>query len=116
MYNGVLEMQLPRGVEIVGFADDIILVATGESRQEVEMLATEAFLAVENWMKAAKLQIAPEKTEFLLVSNQRRLEEALLAIGGQTITSKRHLRWTTASTTIIISTRSAKRQQKSTQQ
>ena len=93
MYNGVLEMQLPRGVEIVGFADDIILVATGKSRQEVDMLATEAFLAVENWMKAAKLQITPEKTEFVLVSNQRRLEEGLLAIGGHTIASKRHLRY-----------------------
>ena len=42
MYNGVPEMQLPKGVEIIGFADDIILVATGESRQEVEMLATDA--------------------------------------------------------------------------
>ena len=35
MYNDVLEMQLPRGVEVVGFAVDIILVATGELLQKL---------------------------------------------------------------------------------
>ncbi|XP_065088168.1 uncharacterized protein LOC135709723 [Ochlerotatus camptorhynchus] len=42
MYNGVLTLKLPKGVEIVGFAVDIVLAVVGETLEEVEMLATEA--------------------------------------------------------------------------
>lgn len=69
MYNGVLTLRLPSGVEIVGFADDIVLSVTGGSLEEVKMLATEAISQIESWMQGAKLQIAHHKTEMLLVSN-----------------------------------------------
>src|SRR5450830_1037148 len=57
MYNGVLTLKLPKGVVIVGFADDIVLSVTGETLEEVEMLATEAIGTIENWMQGVKLQI-----------------------------------------------------------
>ncbi|XP_065089024.1 uncharacterized protein LOC135710387 [Ochlerotatus camptorhynchus] len=41
VYNGVLTLKLPKGVEIVGFADDVVLTVTGETLEEVEMLTTE---------------------------------------------------------------------------
>ena len=38
MYNDALTLKLPRGVVIVGFADDIVLSVTGETLEEVQML------------------------------------------------------------------------------
>ncbi|XP_055614802.1 uncharacterized protein LOC129761118 [Toxorhynchites rutilus septentrionalis] len=48
MYDEVLRLKLPQGVVITGFADDISLTVTVKSREEVEMLATEAIQTVED--------------------------------------------------------------------
>lgn len=50
MYKGVLTLELPTGVKIIGFADDITLVVVGESLEAAEILATEAVNAVEYWI------------------------------------------------------------------
>lgn len=44
MYNGVLTLKLPRGVMIMGFADHILLSMSGETLEEIEMLATETII------------------------------------------------------------------------
>lgn len=93
MYNGVLTLKLPKGVVIVGFADDIVLSIKGETLEEVEMLATESIGMVENWMQGAKLQIAHHKTEVLLVSNCRAVQRANITVGEHTIASKRMLKY-----------------------
>ena len=92
MYNGVLTLRLPRGVVIVGFADDIVLSVTGETLEEVQMLATEAIGTIENWMQGAKLEIAHHKTEVLLVSNCKAVQHAEIIVGEHVITSTRVLR------------------------
>jgi hypothetical protein len=93
MYNGVLNLKLPKGVVIVGFADDIVLSITGETLEEVEMLATEAITMIENWMQQARLQIAHHKTEVLLVSNCRMVQHAEITVGEHVIASKRTLKY-----------------------
>lgn len=92
MYNGVLTLTLPRGVKIVGFADDVCLTVMGESLAEVEVLATEAIDTIEQWMTGAKLQIAHHKTEVLMVSNCKEVQRMEIDVGGQAIASKRTLK------------------------
>lgn len=93
MYNGVLTLKLPKGVEIIGFADDIVLAVTGETREEVEMLATEAIRIIENWMHEAKLQIAHHKTEMVLISNCKVPQQSEIIVGEHAIVSKRELKY-----------------------
>jgi RNA binding protein fox-1 len=93
MYDGVLTLELPAGVEIVGFADDIVMMVTGESLEEVEVLATEAIRRVARWLQNAKLQIAHHKTEILLVSNRRAIQHAEITVEELTITSRRELKY-----------------------
>lgn len=93
MYDGVLTQELPAGVEIVGFADDIVMTVTGESLAEVEASATESIRRVASWMQKAKLQIAHHKTEILLVSNRRAVQHVEITVGEHTITSKRQLKY-----------------------
>lgn len=93
MYNDVLTLNLPKGVTIVGFADDIVLTVSGETLEEVGMLATEAIDMVESWMRGVKLEIAHHKTEVLMISNRKVAQQAKIMVGGHTITSKRALKY-----------------------
>ena len=93
MYNGVLMLELPIGVEIVGFADDIVLTVTGETAEEVEMLATDAIEIVENWMRGAKLEVAHHKTEVVLISNCKTVQQIKPMVGEYPVASKRALRY-----------------------
>ncbi|XP_053690953.1 endothelin-converting enzyme homolog [Sabethes cyaneus] len=83
MYNDVLTLNLPKGVEIVGFADDVILTVTGESLEEVEMLATETIDMIAHWMQGAKLQLAHHKTEVLVEMQEDTFNQAEAVIRGR---------------------------------
>lgn len=93
MYDGVLTLGLPNGVEIVGFADDIVLTVTGENVEEVEVLAMEAIAMIENWMLEVKLRIAHHKTEMILVSNHKKVQQAQIHVGEHVVHSKRALKY-----------------------
>uniref|UniRef100_A0A2M4BC28 Putative waldo-6 aae n=1 Tax=Anopheles marajoara TaxID=58244 RepID=A0A2M4BC28_9DIPT len=98
MYDGVLTLQLPEGVEIVGFADDIVLSVRGISVEEVEMLANEAIDMVIKWMASVKLEVAPQKTEVLMISNRKAVQHAVVevaVVGSKPvgITSERQLKY-----------------------
>lgn len=93
MYDGVLKLKLPREVEIVGFADDIILLVMGKSKEEVEVLGAMAIEVVEEWMSAAKLELARHKTEIMLVSNCKIPLTAEITVGDQEISSRRQLKY-----------------------
>ncbi|KRF97424.1 uncharacterized protein Dwil_GK28277, partial [Drosophila willistoni] len=72
--------------------NDITLVVIGDSLERVEVLATEAVDAVENWMYEKKLVIAHQKTELLLISNRKVVQKAEITVGEHTIASKRELK------------------------
>ncbi|XP_058449151.1 uncharacterized protein LOC131429121 [Malaya genurostris] len=65
MYDGVLTLQLPRKVKIVGFADDVSLTVLGETLEEVEATMSETMGVIEIRMNGVKLHIAHQKMEVL---------------------------------------------------
>ena len=71
MYNDVLTLRLPIGVEVVGFADDIVMTVKDKSREEVKLLATGSIRTIGDWMRSVRLKIAHHKTELLMVSNRK---------------------------------------------
>ncbi|XP_053667420.1 uncharacterized protein LOC128717489 [Anopheles marshallii] len=72
MYDGVLRLTLPDGVETVGFADDLVVLAAGTTPQEAATLAEEAISLISSWMEAHHLELAPAKTELVMISTMRR--------------------------------------------
>lgn len=93
MYDGVLRLKLPEGVQIVGFADDIVLMVLGQSQLEVEVQASEAISIIERWMGERKLSLAHQKTEVTMVCNRQSVQLAHIRAGNVTIESKRSIRY-----------------------
>jgi Reverse transcriptase (RNA-dependent DNA polymerase)/Endonuclease-reverse transcriptase len=93
MYDGVLRLKLPEGVEIVGFADDIVLVVLGDSTQQVEERSTRAIGTIVHWMTENKLKVAHHKTEMVIVSNLKQNQTAHIEFDGCSTTSKRQVKY-----------------------
>ena len=93
MYNDVLTLRLPIGVEVVGFADDIVMTVTAKSCEEVELLATGSIRTIGNWMRSVRLKIAHHKTELLMVSNRKSAQRIEITVGDQKIASQRCIKY-----------------------
>lgn len=93
MYDEVLKLQLPPGAQLIGFADDLVLVVLGETQQQVEALASCAISTVEQWMGERKLELAHHKTELVMVCNRRSEQNAVVEAGDCMINSKRSIKY-----------------------
>lgn len=93
MYDGVLTLQLPAGVSIVGFADDIVLMVLGETQLQVEVQASEAIRIIEEWMSNHQLQLAHQKTEVVVVNNFKSAMSFKVRAGNCSVDSKRSIRY-----------------------
>lgn len=60
-----LDIEFPD--EYVAYADDLVVLVKGDSRQEVERNGQRVVDAIEAWCEQAKLQLAAQKTEAILV-------------------------------------------------
>lgn len=93
MYDAVLRLRLPEGVEIVGYADDVVLVVFGDSKEQVEVRTTRAIGIVVQWMLEHKLKVAHSKTEMVLVSNCKQIGTAQIEFDDCVTTSKRQVKY-----------------------
>lgn len=80
MHDGVLKLSLSKGVKIVGFANDVVLLVVGESREKVDVLATDAIDAMEDSMWVDKLAIAHHMLEVLPISNWKAVQQTKIKL------------------------------------
>ena len=71
MYDDMLKIKLPPGAEIVAFADDVGLVITGNTLEEIQRIFGECYEAVQRWMGSVGLKLAEHKTEAVLFHHPR---------------------------------------------
>uniref|UniRef100_A0AAG5DGZ9 Reverse transcriptase domain-containing protein n=1 Tax=Anopheles atroparvus TaxID=41427 RepID=A0AAG5DGZ9_ANOAO len=94
MYDSVLATALPDNAEAVAFADDLVLLVPGRTPAEASGLARRAVDAVNNWMVAHQLQIAPAKTEIVMVSNKKKdYKNIPVFVNGTRLTSSADIRY-----------------------
>ncbi|KAH8332270.1 hypothetical protein KR067_006017, partial [Drosophila pandora] len=86
MYDGVLRIPMAEGTSVIGFADDVAVVVVAKTIREVEAAANRAIEKVEAWLSTAGLQLAPHKTEAVLISSRKKVETATVRVGGVAIT------------------------------
>lgn len=88
MYDGVLRLEIPGRVKIVGFADDIAVVVVAKHISEIEATANEAIRRIMVWLGSNGLELAEHKTEAVLITSRKVIENIRLQVGQQTINSK----------------------------
>lgn len=70
MYNRLLNLKLPAEVEIVGFADDAIVVVMADSSEILEIRANNAVERINKWLTGKRFKMAVIKTEALLMTDK----------------------------------------------
>lgn len=93
MYDGVLRMRRPRGVDIIGYADDIAVVVVAKTLEEVTQNCNNTIKDVKIWLRSAGLELADHKTEAVLISSRKKVERLTIQVGEHTIESKPYIKY-----------------------
>lgn len=75
-YDGLLILQLPSGIEIIGLADDVFLTVTGEMLEQDEILTAEPL----------------DTTDVVLISNREAVQSVNINVGEHEVALKRALK------------------------
>jgi hypothetical protein len=73
-YDGVLKVEVPPGIDMVAYADDLALIATSKERNTLEQIIKQSVNRIEEWMLANSLELAPGKKEAVILSGRRKLK------------------------------------------
>lgn len=92
-FDEVLELKLPPGVDLVGFADDLGLVVTGRSARELVSRTNEMLARVIGKMEELGLEVAREKTEAVMLSSSNRVKRVTISVGGTDITTAESIKY-----------------------
>jgi retron-type reverse transcriptase len=93
MYNDILNINLPDNVEIIGFADDIVLCSIGNTVDIVKDLTELAVTITKQWLDTNGLKMASHKTEIVLATNKRIPITVEIKVDNCSVTSKRQLKY-----------------------
>jgi len=92
-YDGLLGMQVPPGVHLVGFADDLAIIGVARTGPLLEEALNPTLAAIDAWMLQRGLQLEHHKSEAVLLTNRRAFVPPRLVVGGHPINIEKSLRY-----------------------
>ncbi|KAL4119434.1 hypothetical protein QTP88_012243 [Uroleucon formosanum] len=92
-YDDLLRLELHDSVKLVGFADDIALVITAPNAGLLENIGNAALRSIDRWMQDNGLQVAPQKSEAVFLTNKWAYRDPVFTLGGQQISVKPSMRY-----------------------
>ncbi|KAL4092285.1 hypothetical protein QTP88_026810 [Uroleucon formosanum] len=81
-------MDVPEGVQLVGFADDLALLAVGETSDTLEEVVNPTLDAIDGWMGAHGLQLARHKTEAIVLTKKWAYRDPVFVVGSHSSFAK----------------------------
>jgi len=93
-YDKLLDIEmLPSGVQLVAFADDVCVLGIARNGEAAATLLNPVLEKVSDWMTSNGLQIAPAKTEAVVLTRKNVYVEPQLFVEGHAIPIKPSMRY-----------------------
>jgi len=83
LYNQLLDLDLPSGAQIIGFADDTMLIVTACKAKQIETIANKSLEIISNWSRKVKLVFNATKTSVMLVTKKLKYDKPNIILDGQ---------------------------------
>lgn len=93
LYDDLLSMPLPRGVEYLAFADDVALVATVEETYTLEKMLSTAAKQVVTKLADIGLELAAQKSEAIVITGKRQHNEMTIDVNGTRILAGNNIKY-----------------------
>lgn len=93
LYDGVLRIKFQQGVSVYGYADDLALVVTAKNEASLMIRANDAMDKINQWLEAKGLNLAPEKTEAVVMAGRRKLRPIQFQIEGISVRPKDKIKY-----------------------
>lgn len=87
----MLHLDLPPGVELVAFADDLAIGASALADPDLEVAITRTIEAIWTWISDQGLSLVPHKIEVITFSQRRVADPLEIVVGGYRIPLGREL-------------------------
>jgi hypothetical protein len=93
LYNDIMSIQVPRGVKLICYADDLAISVVDSCQERMVERTNEAINMVAKWMKIQKLEIAPEKTVAIVFNRRIKDGQISFLCEGVNITPEREAKY-----------------------
>lgn len=93
LYDGVLRLDMPEGVYLTAYADDLAMVVTAKDEERLERIAEISISRVLEWMNQMDLQLAPEKTEATLLIGRKQCKPIQVRLMGENVQVKDSIKY-----------------------
>lgn len=80
MYEGLLTTEMPDGITVAGFADDVAIVGRAMNTKKLEESVNKAIQIAHEWMNDRKLKLALHKTETFMLTRKRDYHKSTFTI------------------------------------
>lgn len=87
LYDGLLRLLTPEGMEIIAYADNIAIVACAPVIFKVGKLLEETVEMVVDWLALMDIELVIEKSELLIPTKKRKHNTLEITIKGRVIAS-----------------------------
>ncbi|XP_060516767.1 uncharacterized protein LOC132696115 [Cylas formicarius] len=85
LYDGLFALEMPNGVTLIGFADDIGMIVVAKNEELLMCNANTALQRVTRWLEQRRLALAPEKTKAVLLTKKRKIGHVVFNVMGSEI-------------------------------
>ncbi|XP_008181108.1 uncharacterized protein LOC103308814 [Acyrthosiphon pisum] len=92
-YDELLELKMPQGVQLVAFTDDVCVLGISRNGESASTLMNPVLEAVADWMNINGLQLAPAKTEAIVLTRKNVYNDPELIVEGHAIPVKQSMRY-----------------------